>query len=88
MTVVHEAWSLPRGEIIVAITDGNRPGAEVVAECITREEAEQRAAELNTESWLADRPADAAVMEWGDDWTERLLAILDKPYELELQAAA
>lgn len=54
----------------------------------TRESADEEALRLNTEVWQEARPADAPSMDWGDDWTERLLAILDKPYELELQAAA
>jgi hypothetical protein len=84
----HEAWAMPRANIVVRIVDGDRAHAEVLHECITIEEAETQAAELNAREWLAARPADVPVMEWRDDWTERLLAILDKPYELELQAAA
>lgn len=84
----HEAWQMPRGIIVVAIHDGDRAQAEVLQECITIEEAQQEAARLNGEQWLASRPADVPVMEWRDDWTERLLTILDKPYELELRAAA
>lgn len=88
MSDVYEAWQLPRGNLVVKIVDNDRAHAEVVQECITIEEAETQAAELNAREWLAARPADVPVMEWRDDWTERLLAILDKPYELELQAAA
>jgi hypothetical protein len=85
---IYESWQMPRGILVVAIHDNDRAHAEVFAECITIEEAETQAAELNAREWLAARPADVPVMEWHDDWTERLLAILDKPYELELQAAA
>jgi hypothetical protein len=88
VTTEHEAWAMPKANIVVAIHDGDRVHAEVLQECITLEEAEREAATLNAREWLASKPADVPVMEWQDDWTERLLAILDKPYELELQAAA
>jgi hypothetical protein len=88
MTDVYEAWQLPRGNIVVKITDGDRVHAQVVCEEVTIEEARVEACRWNTQSWLADRPADAPVMEWGNDWEARLLAILDKPYEAELLVAA
>lgn len=88
MTDVYEAWQMPRGNIVVKITDGDRHGAQVVGECITIEEAQRDASDLNTAAWLAEKPVDAPSMEWGGDWESRLLAILDKPYEAELLVAA
>lgn len=84
----YEAWEMPRGNIVVAIREGDRKHADVVMECITMEEAQHEAGLRNTESWLAERPESAPQMVWGDDWEGRLLAILDRPYELELRAAA
>ena len=89
MTDVFEAWQLPRGNIVVRIEDGDRKHPEVVTECFTFAEAELEAAARNTDAWLAERPETAVpAMVWGDDWEGRLLAILDKPLELEFAAAA
>jgi hypothetical protein len=88
MSAVFEAWQLPRGNIVVRIEDGDRKHAEVVTECFTFAEAEVEAAARNTDAWLAEKPGGAEAMVWGDDWEGRLLAILDKPLELELLAAA
>lgn len=88
MSVVYEAVEFPRGNLVIRITDGDRANPEVVEAYATLGMAQEVAADMNGAEWLAARPADVPVMEWRDDWTERLLAILDKPYELELRAAA
>ena len=55
----------------------------------TQQGADNEAARLNMEAWRDSRPASSLTepMVWGDDWEGRLLAILDKPRELERLAA-
>jgi hypothetical protein len=56
----------------------------------TQQSASEEALRLNTVAWQESKPADAPVLEWGDDIEGRLMAILDRPYlfEREYRAAA
>ena len=76
----YEAAEMPRGNLVVKITDGDRQNMEVVDTFPTLELAERCANELNLDAWLAERPQDLPPMTWGDDWEVRLMQIIEKPY--------
>ena len=64
----------------------NHSKEEAAGPFVSEQEADRAILEL----WRQDKPGslESPAMVWGDDWEGRLLAILDKPYELEFQEAA
>lgn len=90
MKIEYEAWELPRGNIVVAITDGDRADPRVISEEITIQAAQMEASRLNTLQWLADKPGDTVTWDV-DAECARLDGILDRmlgPEQIGLPEAA
>jgi hypothetical protein len=82
MTATFQAFRMNRVWVVI----NNDTHEQVGGPFISAYEAERFLVEL----WREARPVSSLSepMVWGDDWEGRLLAILDKPYESELLAAA
>lgn len=80
MEPVYEAWELPRGNVVVLITDNDRAHAEVVSDCHpTINDAQLAADQRNLGVWLALKPGDSPADNWDEDVeTAALLDILDR----------